>query len=116
MFLPIYSDSLKQYHRSSSRKNLYSSLRISSPTNKSDWQPYAAKAFGLYCGWLLFAGMSPGRTSGAPSPLSGAEGACGGVGNAESEALGRSGSVPHEEIKRAATIKITLSTFNFPFI
>jgi hypothetical protein len=60
--------------------------------------------------------MSPGRTSGAPSPLSGAEGACGGVGNTESEALGRSGSDPHEEIKRAAATKITLSSFNFPFI
>jgi hypothetical protein len=62
--------------------------------------------------------MSDGRTSGTPSPLSGAEGTelCDAFGNAESEALGISDSDPHDEIERAAVIRKTLSSFKIPFM
>jgi hypothetical protein len=56
--------------------------------------------------------MSPGRTSGALWPLSGARGAesLGGLGKAESEVLGRSGPDVHDEIRRATPTRRRLSS------
>jgi hypothetical protein len=62
--------------------------------------------------------MPPGRTSGVPSPLSGAEGTAlrDEFGKIESEALGMSGSDPHDVRERTVAIRRTLSSFTIPFI